>query len=411
MELTDFKKNNTNAINVTDSLNAPLLRLEVQTDANTVAPQTNDLIVYVDTAAVATSDRKTYVFTLTDTLKYLSGVSDRFVIEPKFENGKVKIHTYVGRNISNGAVLVDEEVEELDNQVITLFEGANYITTNYSDALLSIVYPKNDDLVKYLLNTITYAGSKEGQVLTLDDLYFKDCFTEVNDDINLDVNNLNVSCITSRNNSFSLDSSGNLVVNTITTLSGGGTQSQDITVNSISSTNNTFSIDSSGNAVANSLTLTNYSNIINKIYPVGSIYMSVSSTNPSTLFGGTWAAWGSGRVPVGINTSDSDFNTVEKTGGNKTHTHTVGAHSHSLDGSNAYAQVNYTGARAYLKGRTRSSWTPTDGLSGMSTYSQKPSMTWGADVYGQTQNSSSFNSGSSSSLQPYITCYMWKRTA
>jgi len=82
MELTDFKRNNTNAINVTDSLNAPLLRLEVQTDANTVAPQTNDLIVYVDTAAVATSDRKTYVFTLTDTLKSLSGVSDRFVIEP-----------------------------------------------------------------------------------------------------------------------------------------------------------------------------------------------------------------------------------------------------------------------------------------------------------------------------------------
>ena len=62
-----------------------------------------------------------------------------------------------------------------------------------------------------------------------------------------------------------------------------------------------------------------------KIYPVGSIYLSVSSTNPSSLFGGTWVAWGSGRVPVGINTSDTDFSTVEKTGGNKnlqSHTHT-----------------------------------------------------------------------------------------
>lgn len=54
--------------------------------------------------------------------------------------------------------------------------------------------------------------------------------------------------------------------------------------------------------------------IFNLIYPVGSIYISVVATNPSTYFGGTWVAWGSGRVPVGINTSDSDFKTVEKTG-------------------------------------------------------------------------------------------------
>ena len=42
------------------------------------------------------------------------------------------------------------------------------------------------------------------------------------------------------------------------------------------------------------------------------------STNPGNLFGGTWVAWGSGRVPVGVNTSDSDFSSPEKTGGSKT---------------------------------------------------------------------------------------------
>ena len=52
-------------------------------------------------------------------------------------------------------------------------------------------------------------------------------------------------------------------------------------------------------------------------YPVGAIYMSVSPTSPASLFGGTWTSWGSGRVPIGINSSDSDFNTVEKTGGSK----------------------------------------------------------------------------------------------
>ena len=61
--------------------------------------------------------------------------------------------------------------------------------------------------------------------------------------------------------------------------------------------------------------------LLNKVYPVGAIYMSVSSTNPGTLFGGTWTAWGSGKVPVGINASDSDFDTVEETGGAKTHSH------------------------------------------------------------------------------------------
>lgn len=34
------------------------------------------------------------------------------------------------------------------------------------------------------------------------------------------------------------------------------------------------------------------------MHPIGSIYMSVENINPSTLFGGTWVAWGSGRVPV-----------------------------------------------------------------------------------------------------------------
>jgi hypothetical protein len=45
--------------------------------------------------------------------------------------------------------------------------------------------------------------------------------------------------------------------------------------------------------------------------------MSVNNTDPGTLFGGTWEAWGAGRVPVGVNTSDTDFSTAGKTGGSK----------------------------------------------------------------------------------------------
>lgn len=47
------------------------------------------------------------------------------------------------------------------------------------------------------------------------------------------------------------------------------------------------------------------------IYPVGSIYMSVNNTDPGTLFGGTWEAWGTGRVPVGVDSGDSDFSASE----------------------------------------------------------------------------------------------------
>ncbi len=35
------------------------------------------------------------------------------------------------------------------------------------------------------------------------------------------------------------------------------------------------------------------------LHPIGSIYLSTAATNPGSIFGGTWTAWGAGRVPVG----------------------------------------------------------------------------------------------------------------
>ena len=152
-----------------------------------------------------------------------------------------------------------------------------------------------------------------------------------------------------------------------------------------------------------------------KIYPVGSIYISVKSTNPSTLFGGTWVAWGSGRVPVGINTSDTDFATVEKTGGSKnlqSHTHTFtgtavtvtgGEHSHDLPFPVPAAPDSDSEGQSY---NAKFGWYDPQSEEVTETESATHSHTFTAKG-----TISSSGSGNAQNLQPYITCYMWKRTA
>jgi len=77
--------------------------------------------------------------------------------------------------------------------------------------------------------------------------------------------------------------------------------------------------------------------LINKIYPIGSIYITVTNINPNTTFGvGTWQAFGTGRTLVGIDTNQGDFDTVGKTGGVKEHVLTAAEmpkHTHICNNS------------------------------------------------------------------------------
>ena len=151
------------------------------------------------------------------------------------------------------------------------------------------------------------------------------------------------------------------------------------------------------------------STFLDKTYPVGSIYLSVNNTTPGTLFGGTWTSWGTGRVPIGINTGDSSFSTVEKTGGAKTiniaHSHTVNSHKHlmtlGLADNLLYFRSDIPYGRA-VNSAKRGSWT----LPAQSTASTSQDYTSTTSPGTNSQLSSA-----QSILPPYITCYMWKRTA
>lgn len=191
-----------------------------------------------------------------------------------------------------------------------------------------------------------------------------------------------------------------------------------VSVGKVSERDNTFEVSEDWDVRVYGKLLKDYiQQFASVIYPVGSIYMSVSSTNPSTYFGGTWVAWGAGRVPVGINTSDSNFSTVEKTGGASTvtlttsqipsHTHakgtlataSAGAHTHSLNltkttwagSSSSRVVVDSTDYTAMTNNTTASSGAHTHTISG--------------------STAATGSGGSHSNLQPYIVCYMWKRTA
>jgi hypothetical protein len=127
-------------------------------------------------------------------------------------------------------------------------------------------------------------------------------------------------------------------------------------------------------------------NILSAVYPVGSIFTTVtayanSAAVVAVIGGTTWVAFGAGRVLVGLNSGDSDFNTVEEEGGRKDAV--LKAHTHTEEGTYA------TGDDATSVG------------GGVEEY------------FGTSQNTGSTGDSltGNENLQPYVVVYMWKRTA
>jgi len=144
----------------------------------------------------------------------------------------------------------------------------------------------------------------------------------------------------------------------------------------------------------------NFQSLLDLFYPVGAIFMSVVNTNPGTYLGGTWVAWGGGRVPVGVDTGQTEFDTVEETGGEKTHTLSIA----EMPGH------NHTSRQTYSLNNGTSIGINGDAIQG----GNNGAYGGGATAYNampQINTGISGSDGSHNNLQPYICCFMWKRTS
>lgn len=149
------------------------------------------------------------------------------------------------------------------------------------------------------------------------------------------------------------------------------------------------------------------STLFDMMYPVGSIYMSANLSTAEAVnaaLPGTWQEWGSGRVPVGVDANQTEFNSVEKTGGAKTHNHSLG--------ENGAAGIRNVGDKTYVVNgaNTNSLWKMDGTANSVWAWSHNSDSADNTDrgysgvrLYGSTEDKNA--------LPPYITCYMYKRVS
>lgn len=150
--------------------------------------------------------------------------------------------------------------------------------------------------------------------------------------------------------------------------------------------------------------------ILRNMYRVGDIIMTTNIENPSVKYGGSWVSWGIGKVPVGIDVNQTEFDSVEKTGGEKTHVLSVAEmpiHSHGMDLSGWHEHIvglttGYGDNQNFFH------------VNGSGNVDYGPQKWNGGVAHGNGNHTHNIhNTGSNAphnNLQPYITCYFWKKT-
>ena len=155
------------------------------------------------------------------------------------------------------------------------------------------------------------------------------------------------------------------------------------------------------------------------IYPVGSIYISTSQTNPAQLFGGSWERYGVGRTLVSVDESQTEFNQVNKTGGAKSQSIRIDwQHKHDIfvpDAPGAISPMIYknyvlntaSSRRNYVLGVDIPA---TSGDVEPGKLQDIPTSNVSNPFGTATAGSTTTNSQNVNTLQPYVTVYFWRRT-
>lgn len=151
-----------------------------------------------------------------------------------------------------------------------------------------------------------------------------------------------------------------------------------------------------------SLINTTIDNTINSIYPIGSVYISLTETNPGTYLKGIWEQFGQGRTLIGEGTGDDGSNTMNftagSTGGNYEHNHTYG-----IKLNDYYSSIANLNLR-----NSDGSW-----QEGVLDGSRNGYVNNGCQEGNNEVNSQTYkivaNTSNSRTMHPYITVYFWKR--
>lgn len=133
-----------------------------------------------------------------------------------------------------------------------------------------------------------------------------------------------------------------------------------------------------------------WDSLIDKIYPIGSIYMSVNNVSPATFLGGTWEQ----IEDVFLLAAGSTYS-AGSTGGNATHSHALS--------NNGYAAIDVNKGQVRYRETSVARWQATWKIDGSNSQAATTNEDYGAPLRGNTD--------SGSSMPPYLTVYVWKRVS
>lgn len=159
--------------------------------------------------------------------------------------------------------------------------------------------------------------------------------------------------------------------------------------------------------------------MLDRMYPVDSIYISTNSTSPASLYGGSWERYGTGRALISASDTDNDFK-AGTTGGSKTHNHKYGIavgsfYGHTLIAPNDAHPAVWSGLVSYDKDSGEAidnfhEWTKLEdknkAVIGSGSMLDQTSQPYNARRYRYETDTKT-----ESSLSPYVAVYIWRRTA